>query len=106
VKAIDAAARASRSRRGLEETLQALIEKRDSSEEDIDVLRAAPVEQYEALFRSWRGHDLNAALDACLGLGAREWYDEGVAEKASVALKRIAKDGLLNAWRVERYLRR
>ena len=71
----------------------------------VTVLLAATVEQYERLFRATRGDRLGLFVSICLRFASAEGHEAEVGRRAQEALRRIAADGPLNAWRIRRYLR-
>jgi hypothetical protein len=103
--AIASARESERDPRGLEEVLIALSTQDEWSEAEVAVLLASTVEQYERLFRAARGDRLGLLVSTCLRSTAAEGHEAEVGRRAHEALRRIAADGPLNAWRIRRYLR-
>jgi hypothetical protein len=103
--AIAAARESERDPRGLEDVLVALSTQEGWSDDEMAVLLASTVEQYERLFRATRGDRLGLFVSTCLRFASAEGHEAEVGRRAQEALRRIAADGPLNAWRIRRYLR-
>ncbi len=103
--ALSAARESVRDPRGLEEVLSALESLDGWSESDIAVLLSASAEQYERLFRATGGERLGVVVGRCMRFASAEGPEAEVGRRAQEALRRIANDGPLNAWRVRRYVR-
>ena len=103
--ALSAARESARDPRGLEEVLTALESVDAWSDSDVEVLLSASAEQYERLFRATRGERLGVVVGLCMRFASAEGPEAEVGRRAQDALRSIAKDGPMNAWRVRRYLR-
>ncbi|MCE9602324.1 MAG: hypothetical protein K8S21_08990 [Gemmatimonadetes bacterium] len=103
--ALTAARESVRDPRGLEEVLTALESADGWGEPDVEVLLSASAEQYERLFRATRGERLGRWVGLCMRFASVEGPEAEVGRRAQAALRSIASDGPLNAWRVRRYLR-
>lgn len=103
--ALAAARESVRDPRGLEEVLASLEASEAWGESDLAVLLSASAEQYERLFRATGGARLGALVALCMRFTTADGPEVEVGRRAQEALRRIAADGPLNAWRVRRYLR-
>ena len=85
--------------------LVALSTQEEWSDAEVAVLLASTVEQYERLFRAARGDRLGLLVTTSLRFAGADGHEAEVGRRAQEALRRIAADGPLNAWRIRRYLR-
>lgn len=75
-------------------------------DDDVIILSKGSPEDYYTLFKSEKGPHLSLYVDACLRfgrfVGATE-QQKKIAENATIALKKIGKESVLNSLRVKKY---
>ena len=81
-----------------------LVSKKGWDNEDVEVLAAASIDDYYALFKSLSGGNTRVVVRACLRfeeLASTNPAYKRIGERASAALARIADESPLNRRRVQ-----
>lgn len=90
----------------VKEALSAISGKDSWGGDDADVLANATIDEYYDLFKNEKGRHLGKWVNACLKFGRftnASDRDKKIAEKATEALLRIAKESKINARRVAKF---
>ena len=92
--------------RSIKDVLSKIAGKNGWSQEDVAILANASPDEFYELFKSERGEHLPIYVDTCLQFGRivnASDQQKKIAQNASKALERIARDSLLNKIRVRRF---
>ena len=90
----------------IKDVLSKIAGKDSWGQDDEDILSSASPEDYYALFKSEKGSHLSLYIDTCLNFGRFTNASEKqkkIAENATIALRKIGKESVLNAMRVKKY---
>jgi len=95
-----------REKRTLKEVLGKIAGKNGWDHDDEEILASASPDEYYALFKGEKGPHLSSFVDTCLQFGRfgnTSEQQRKISENATIALKRIGKEGPLNAMRVRKF---